>query len=99
MVFQLVSHHQPAGDQPQAIASLVQGLREGKQHQVLQGVTGSGKTFSMANVIQAAQRPTLVISHNKTLANQLYREFQEFFPLNTVETLPQRLRFLSAPSL
>ncbi|MGO8745680.1 MAG: excinuclease ABC subunit UvrB [Thermoguttaceae bacterium] len=85
MVFQLVSHHQPAGDQPQAIASLVQGLREGKQHQVLQGVTGSGKTFSMANVIQAAQRPTLVISHNKTLANQLYREFQEFFPLNTVE--------------
>ena len=83
-MFQLVAPFQPAGDQPQAIARLVGGLREGKQHQVLMGVTGSGKTFTMANVVQAVQRPTLVISHNKTLAAQLYSEFKEFFPHNAV---------------
>jgi len=83
-VFQLVSPFQPAGDQPQAIEELINGLRAGKRHQVLMGVTGSGKTFTMANVIQDAQRPTLVMSHNKTLAAQLYSEFKEFFPHNAV---------------
>ncbi len=84
MPFELIAPFQPAGDQPQAIDALLAGLREGKQHQVLMGVTGSGKTFTMANVIQAVQRPTLVISHNKTLAAQLYSEFKEFFPHNPV---------------
>jgi excinuclease ABC subunit B len=83
-VFQLVSPFQPAGDQPQAIEALVKGLREGSKEQVLMGVTGSGKTFTMANVIQTVQRPTLVMSHNKTLAAQLYSEFKEFFPHNAV---------------
>ncbi len=82
--FRLVSPFQPAGDQPQAIEALVDGLRRGLKHQVLMGVTGSGKTFTMANVIQAVQRPTLVMSHNKTLAAQLYAEFKEFFPYNAV---------------
>jgi excinuclease ABC subunit B len=84
MQFQLASPFQPAGDQPQAIEALVRGLRESKRYQVLMGVTGSGKTFTMANVIQAVQRPTLVLSHNKTLAAQLYSEFKEFFPQNAV---------------
>ncbi|MGD0897770.1 MAG: excinuclease ABC subunit UvrB [Thermoguttaceae bacterium] len=83
-MFQLTAPFQPAGDQPEAIEALVGGLREGKRHQVLMGVTGSGKTFTMANVIQAVQRPTLVMSHNKTLAAQLYSEFKEFFPHNAV---------------
>jgi excinuclease ABC subunit B len=83
-LFQLVSPFQPAGDQPQAIAALCKGLRAGQRHQVLMGVTGSGKTFTMANVIQDQQRPTLVMSHNKTLAAQLYAEFREFFPNNAV---------------
>lgn len=83
-MFQLVAPFQPAGDQPQAIEALVEGLREGKKEQVLMGVTGSGKTFTMANVIQAMQRPVLVMSHNKTLAAQLYSEFKEFFPHNAV---------------
>ena len=82
--FQLKSPFQPAGDQPQAIAALTAGLREGRKQQVLMGVTGSGKTFTMANVIQNVQRPTLVLSHNKTLAAQLYSEFKEFFPRNAV---------------
>jgi len=82
--FQLVSPFQPAGDQPQAIDQLVRGLGEGKKRQVLMGVTGSGKTFTMANVIQQVQKPTLVLSHNKTLAAQLYSEFKEFFPQNAV---------------
>ncbi len=82
--FELESRFQPAGDQPQAIAKLVNGLRIGNRTQVLMGVTGSGKTFTMANVIQAVQRPTLVLSHNKTLAAQLYSEFREFFPRNAV---------------
>src|SRR5438477_435102 len=84
MNFQLVSPFQPAGDQPEAIAALTAGVRDGRRAQVLMGVTGSGKTFTMANVIQAVQRPTLVISHNKTLAAQLYGEFKEFFPRNAV---------------
>jgi excinuclease ABC subunit B len=82
--FELVSQYQPAGDQPQAIAALTRGLQEGKRNQVLLGVTGSGKTFTMANVIAEIQRPTLVLSHNKTLAAQLYGEFREFFPNNAV---------------
>jgi len=82
--FDLESRFKPAGDQPQAIAELVRGIHSGKKHQVLMGVTGSGKTFTMANVIQAVQKPTLVLSHNKTLAAQLYSEFKEFFPRNAV---------------
>src|SRR5580700_8984292 len=82
--FELVSEFEPAGDQPQAIAALTRGLQEGKRNQVLLGVTGSGKTFTMANVIAQIQRPTLVLSHNKTLAAQLYGEFREFFPNNAV---------------
>ncbi len=84
MPFQLVSPFAPAGDQPQAIEALVAGLRAERKHQVLMGVTGSGKTFTMANVIMAMDRPTLVLSHNKTLAAQLYSEFREFFPHNAV---------------
>src|SRR5687767_6531223 len=84
MQFQLKSPFQPAGDQPQAIAALIKGLRDERPSQVLMGVTGSGKTFTMANVIQAYGRPTLVLSHNKTLAAQLYSEFKEFFPHNAV---------------
>ncbi len=84
MDFQLVSPFSPAGDQPQAIEALSRGVVEGASRQVLMGVTGSGKTFTMANVIERFQRPTLVISHNKTLAAQLYSEFREFFPQNAV---------------
>ena len=84
VTFQLEASFEPAGDQPQAIEALVEGIREGNRHQVLMGVTGSGKTFTMANVIQAIERPTLVISHNKTLAAQLFAEFKEFFPHNAV---------------
>jgi excinuclease ABC subunit B len=83
--FQLQSGYQPAGDQPEAIARLVEGLRNGLAHQTLLGVTGSGKTFTIANVIQQVQRPTLVMVHNKTLAAQLYGEFKEYFPNNSVE--------------
>jgi excinuclease ABC subunit B len=82
--FRLHAPFEPAGDQPQAIRELVEGLRAGRREQVLMGVTGSGKTFTMANVIQAVQRPALVLSHNKTLAAQLYAEFKEFFPHNAV---------------
>ena len=84
-IFKLHSEYQPTGDQPQAIRELVQGFREGNQFQTLLGVTGSGKTFTMANVIQALNKPTLIIAHNKTLAGQLYGEFKEFFPENAVE--------------
>ena len=83
--FKLHSDYQPTGDQPQAIAALVEGFKEGNQFQTLLGVTGSGKTFTMANVIAALNKPTLVIAHNKTLAAQLYGEFKEFFPENAVE--------------
>ncbi len=83
--FELVSPYEPTGDQPQAIEELVQGFKEGNQFQTLLGVTGSGKTFTMANVIKQLNRPTLVLAHNKTLAAQLYSEFKEFFPHNAVE--------------
>ena len=83
--FELVSQYAPTGDQPQAIAELVNGFKAGNQFQTLLGVTGSGKTFTMANVIAALNKPTLVIAHNKTLAGQLYGEFKEFFPKNAVE--------------
>ena len=85
MPFQLRSEFQPAGDQPQAIDALVKGLEQDRRHQVLLGITGSGKTYTMANVIQHWQRPTLVLAHNKVLAAQLYNEFQTFFPENAVE--------------
>ena len=83
--FELVSEYQPTGDQPQAIEQLVKGFKEGNQFETLLGVTGSGKTFTMANVIQQLNKPTLVIAHNKTLAAQLYSEMKEFFPNNSVE--------------
>lgn len=83
--FELVSEYKPTGDQPQAIEALVNGFKAGNQFQTLLGVTGSGKTFTMANIIQALNKPTLVIAHNKTLAGQLYGEFKEFFPKNAVE--------------
>ena len=83
--FSLVCDYQPRGDQPAAIAQLTEGVRAGESHQALLGVTGSGKTFTMANVIVAVERPTLIIAHNKTLAAQLYNEFKQFFPKNAVE--------------
>ena len=84
-IFELHSEYAPTGDQPQAIEQLVKGFKEGNQFQTLLGVTGAGKTFTMANVIQQLQKPTLIIAHNKTLAAQLYGEFKEFFPDNAVE--------------
>ena len=84
-MFQLVSPYQPAGDQPAAIKKLIDGFQAGLAHQTLLGVTGSGKTFTIANVVEAVQRPTLVLAPNKTLAAQLYGEFKEFFPHNAVE--------------
>jgi len=83
--FKLISNYQPAGDQPAAITGLLQGLKDGLAHQVLLGVTGSGKTYTIANVIQEIQRPTLILAHNKTLAAQLYGEMKEYFPGNAVE--------------
>ncbi len=83
--FQIISDHQPTGDQPTAIAELVKGIRDGRRHQTLLGVTGSGKTFTMANVIEQLQRPAIILSHNKTLAAQLYGEFKALFPNNAVE--------------
>ena len=83
--FELVSKFQPTGDQPEAIDKLVQGLQDGAMEQTLLGVTGSGKTFTMANIIARVNRPTLVLAHNKTLAAQLCTEFKEFFPHNAVE--------------
>lgn len=85
MEFKLYSEYAPTGDQPQAIDRLAEGILNGEKHQTLMGVTGSGKTFTMANIIERVQKPTLVISHNKTLAAQLHGEFKEFFPENAVE--------------
>ncbi|MDE1988611.1 MAG: DEAD/DEAH box helicase family protein, partial [Patescibacteria group bacterium] len=82
--FKLKSDFKPAGDQPKAIESLVDGLKKGMRHQTLLGVTGSGKTFTVANVIEKIQKPTLVIAHNKTLAAQLAQEYRDFFPENAV---------------
>ena len=85
MKFNLKSDFSPTGDQPEAIADLVQGIKDGVSAQTLLGVTGSGKTFTVANVIEKVERPTLILSHNKTLAAQLYHEFKTFFPDNAVE--------------
>ena len=82
--FELVSKYQPTGDQPQAIKQLTEGILRGEKEQTLLGVSGSGKTFTMANIIQNVQKPTLILAHNKTLAAQLYSEFREFFPKNDV---------------
>ena len=83
--FELNADYAPTGDQPHAIQTLLNGLKQKKRHQVLLGITGSGKTFTMANIIQRWKRPTLVIAHNKTLAAQLYNEFKDYFPNNAVE--------------
>ncbi|MCZ6711783.1 MAG: DEAD/DEAH box helicase family protein, partial [Gammaproteobacteria bacterium] len=83
--FKVVADYEPAGDQPAAIAQLIDGVQAGLSHQTLLGVTGSGKTFTIANVVQALQRPTIILAPNKTLAAQLYGEFREFFPHNAVE--------------
>ena len=83
--FKLISKFAPTGDQPQAIAKILQGIEQGKRIQVIQGATGTGKTFTDANIIAALNRPTLVMVHNKTLASQLYGEFKELFPENRVE--------------
>src|SRR3954467_5706772 len=85
MQFQLTSDFKPTGDQPEAIKQLTAGVNRGDRAQTLLGVTGSGKTFTMANVIQQSEKPTLILSHNKTLAAQLYGEFKQFFPHNGVE--------------
>src|SRR6266404_6627058 len=85
MPFKLRSDYRPQGDQPRAIAELISGIGRGDKHQTLLGVTGSGKTFTIANVVDKVQKPTLVIAHNKTLAGQLYGEFKELFPGNAVE--------------
>src|SRR5690606_10138487 len=85
MKFKVVSEYKPTGDQPQAIEKLSQGIVNGDKYQTLLGVTGSGKTFTMANVIAKVEKPTLVLAHNKTLAAQLYAEFKQFFPENAVE--------------
>ncbi len=85
MNFQLISAFEPTGDQPKAIAELVKGVQAGEKHQVLLGVTGSGKTFTIANLLKEVNRPALILSHNKTLAAQLYGEFKQFFPDNAVE--------------
>ena len=85
MKFNIVSDFAPTGDQPQAITQLVKGIERDEKYQVLLGVTGSGKTFTIANVVERIQRPTLVLAHNKTLAAQLYSEFKAFFPNNAVE--------------
>ena len=104
--FHIVSPYRMAGDQPQAVAKLVEGIRNGLEEQTLKGVTGSGKTFTMANIIEQTQRPTLVLAHNKTLAAQLCTELREFFPDNAVEYfvsyydyIPRPPRSLSAATL
>ena len=84
-MFNLVSKYTPSGDQPQAIEKLVKGIKEGQKEQVLLGATGTGKTFTIANVIKEVNKPTLVLAHNKTLAGQLYSEFKELFPNNKEE--------------
>ena len=84
-MFKLVSKYKPSGDQPQAIKQLVKGVEDGEKYQVLLGATGTGKTFTIANVIKEVNKPTLILAHNKTLAGQLYSEFKELFPDNRVE--------------
>ena len=84
-MFELVSNYKPSGDQPEAIKELVEGIKNNKKQQVLLGATGTGKTFTIANVIKEVNKPTLVLAHNKTLAGQLYAELKELFPNNSVE--------------
>ena len=84
-MFNLVSKYKPSGDQPQAIKQLVKGVEDGEKYQVLLGATGTGKTFTIANVIKEVNKPTLILAHNKTLAGRLYSEFKELFPDNRVE--------------
>lgn len=84
-MFKLISNYKPSGDQPEAIKELVDGINEGKKNQVLLGATGTGKTFTIANIIEKTNKPTLILAHNKTLAGQLYAEFKELFPENKVE--------------
>lgn len=93
--FELVSKFKPTGDQPQAIDALAKGVSAGYKEQVLMGVTGSGKTFTMANIIEKVNKPTLVLAHNKTLAAQLCSEFKEFFPNNAVEYLCHTMTIIS----
>ena len=97
-MFELVSKFTPSGDQPQAIQKLVEGIQSGKKHQVLLGATGTGKTFTISNVIAQVNKPTLVFVHNKTLAGQLYSEFKELFPNNNVEFCV-KFRLLSTRSV
>ena len=85
MAFRLISDYKPSGDQPEAISQLTEGIRRGDKHQTLLGVTGSGKTFTISNLVANVNKPTLVMSHNKTLAAQLYAEFKAFFPNDRVE--------------
>ena len=99
MDFKLVSSYKPQGDQASAIQALTRGIYDREQHQVLLGVTGSGKTFTMAKVIEAANRPALVLAHNKTLAAQLYHEFKSFFPAQCGRVFRFLLRLLPARSL
>ncbi len=99
MDFKLVSDFKPTGDQPEAIRQLVDGFQQGMPYQTLLGVTGSGKTFTVANAIAQLNRPVLVLSHNKTLAAQLYGEFKQFFPENAVEYFRILLRLLSTRSV
>ena len=94
--FKLISEHKPQGDQPRAIAELTEGVLRGDRHQTLLGVTGSGKTFTMANVVANVQRPTLIIAHNKTLAAQLYGEFKDLFPQNAVEYMTTGAALMTA---
>ena len=98
-MFNLVSKFKPSGDQPQAIEKLVQGIEEGKKEQVLLGATGTGKTFTIANVIEKTNKPTLVLAHNKTLAGQLYSELKEIFPENRVEYFVSYYSFKHNPVL
>ena len=98
-MFKLHSKYKPNGDQPQAIKELVSGIEKGKKHQVLLGATGTGKTFTIANVIEQVQKPTLVLAHNKTLAGQLYSELRELFPDNRVEYFVSYYRNTSKTTL
>ncbi len=86
-MFKLVSNYKPSGDQPEAIKELVDGMNEGKKNQVLLGATGTGKTFTIANIIEKTNKPTLILAHNKTLAGQLYAEFKELFPEKNLSIL------------
>ena len=96
MQFKLISDFKPTGDQPEAIAQITEGILSGEQYQTLLGVTGSGKTFTVANVVKKVQRPTLVLAHNKTLAAQLYSEFKHFFPESKEEVVLKRRRSISS---